>query len=344
MVQEKEFDYLCVDSFIKTIVDARALAAAFELHLIDYLVNHQPVSLDDLKKGFKGDARGATLLLDLLMANHIVEESRDGIRLTRPFVKALQYRDLLEAKLELTHFVLPDFMDLFTTLVHSPDRLGGDARISDFFCYHRSFEASSENFELTKRWMRITTAFTKYEAQVCMKYHDFSQYHRILDVGGNSGEFMLQICRRHPWALATVFDLPLVCDIGGEHLRSESEAERIRLIKGNAFTDALPEGFDLITFKSMLHDWPEKEAKQLIVKASQSLEPGGTLLIFERGSLEVSEKTLPYSMIPFLLFFHSFRSPVIYEEHLRDLGFQEIKVQKINLETPFYLVTATKKT
>ena len=341
--QSKEFGYLSVDAFIKSIVDARALAAAFELHLIDYLVNNQPVSLDDLKKGFKGDARGATLLLDLLMANHIVEESRDGIRLTQPFVKALQYRDLLEAKLELTHFVLPDFMDLFTTLVHSPDRLGGDARISDFFCYHRSFEASSENYELTKRWMRITTAFTKYETQVCMKYHDFSQYHRILDIGGNSGEFMLQICRRHPGALATVFDLPLVCDIGGEHLRSESEAERITLIKGNAFTDALPEGFDLITFKSMLHDWPEKEAKQLIVKASQSLEPGGTLLIFERGSLEVSEKTLPYSMIPFLLFFHSFRSPVIYEEHLGDLGFQEIAIEKIYLETPFHLVTAKKK-
>jgi hypothetical protein len=233
-------------------------------------------------------------------------------------------------------------MDLFTTLVHSPDRLGGDARISDFFCYHRSFEASSENYELTKRWMRITTAFTKYEAQVCMKYHDFAQYHRILDIGGNSGEFVLQICRRHPGTLATVFDLPLVCDIGGEHLRSEPEAERITLIKGNAFTDALPEGFDLITFKSMLHDWPEKEAKQLIVKASQSLEPGGTLLIFERGSLEVSEKTLPYSMIPFLLFFHSFRSPVIYKEQLKELGFRDITIDKISLETPFYLVTAKK--
>ena len=80
--QSKEFGYLSVDAFIKSIVDARALAAAFELHLIDYLVNNQPVSLDDLKKGFKGDARGATLLLDLLMANHIVEESKGEIRLT----------------------------------------------------------------------------------------------------------------------------------------------------------------------------------------------------------------------------------------------------------------------
>jgi hypothetical protein len=65
-------------------------------------------------------------------------------------------------------------MDLFTTLIHSPDRLGSNARTSDFFCYHRSFEANAENYELTKRWMRITTTFTKYEAQVSMKYNDFS--------------------------------------------------------------------------------------------------------------------------------------------------------------------------
>jgi len=343
MVQSDEFDYLSVDAFIKDIVDARALATALELRLIDYLVKNQPVALDELKKGFKGNAQGPPLLLDLLMANNVLEESKGEIRLTQPFEKALQYRDLLEAKLEWASFVLTDFMDLFTTLIHSPDRLGGNARISDFFCYHRSFEASPENYEVTKRWMRITTAFTKYEAQVCMKYHDFGRYHRILDIGGNSGEFILRICRKYSSIQATVFDLPLVCDIGQEHILSEPEAERITFIKGNALTDALPEGFDLITFKSMLHDWPEKEAKQFIVKASESLKPGGTLLIFERGPLEVREKTLPYSMIPFLLFFHSFRSPVIYEEHLRDLGFQEIAFEKIYLETPFHLVTAKKK-
>jgi len=341
--RSKEFGYLAVDSFIKDIVDARALATALELRLIDYLVKNQPVALDELKKGFKGNAQGPPLLLDLLMANNVLEESKGEIRLTQPFEKALQYRDLLEAKLELARFVLPDFMDLFTTLIHSPDRLGGNSRISDFFCYHRSFEASPENYEVTKRWMRITTSLTKYEAQVCMKYHDFGQYQRLLDIGGNSGEFVLQICKRYPGIVATVFDLPLVCDIGQEHLRSEPEANRISFIKGNALTDALPQDFDLITFKSMLHDWPEKEAKQFIEKASHSLEPGGTLLIFERGPLEVRERTLPYSMIPFLLFFHSFRSPVIYEEHLKTLGFQEIAVEKIILETPFYLVTATKK-
>jgi hypothetical protein len=93
----------------------------------------------------------------------------------------------------------------------------------------------------------------------------------------------------------------------------------------------------------MLHDWPEKEARLLIANAAKSLDPGGTLLIFERGPLAMGNTPLPYSMIPFLLFFNSFRSPITYEGQLKDLSFQDIKREKIDLETPFYLITARKR-
>ena len=146
----------------------------------------------------------------------------------------------------------------------------------------------------------------------------------------------LQICKKYPNVSASVLDLPLVCQVGLEHLQAEPEADRISFIKGNALADPLPEGFDLITFKSMLHDWPENEAKQLITRASKSLQPGGTLLIFERGPIKLGEATLPYSMIPFLLFFRSFRSPALYKEQLEVLDFQDIK--KIALLKSFRIV------
>ena len=343
MGRNEEFGYLCVDSFIKDIAGARALATAFEIRLIDSLLQDKHATVDSLTEQLGTDSRGMHLLLDLLAANRVVENENGKLSLTREFVSALQFRDLLELKLIMTNFAAHDLLDYFSDLVSRPEQFVQKVRFFRLFAYNKCFDHSQENYELTKRWMRITTTFTKYEAQACMRYHNFSRYRRMLDIGGNSGEFALQIYRRNPGISATVFDLPLVCDIGLEHIRSVPEADRISFIRGNALTDPLPEGFDLITFKSMLHDWPEKEAKQFIEKASHSLDPGGTLLIFERGPLEVRERTLPYSMIPFLLFFHSFRSPVIYEEHLRDLGFQEIKVQKIILETPFYLVTAKKK-
>ena len=66
------------------------------------------------------------------------------------------------------------------------------------------------------------------------------------------------------------------------------------------------------------------------------------MLIFERDSVQVGESSPPYSLIPFLLFFRSFRSPSFYEEHLRGMGFHEIRCRGIPLEMPFFLLTGKK--
>ena len=128
-----------------------------------------------------------------------------------------------------------------------------------------------------------------------------------------------------------------------EHIHPEPEVSRISFIKGNALTDVLPGGFDLITFKSMLHDWPEREVELFIKNASESLVPGGTLLIFERGPIEMGDAGFSYSMIPMLLFFRSFRSPGFYEKQLNGLDFHDITVKRVYLETAFFIVTAKKK-
>ena len=41
-----------------------------------------------------------------------------------------------------------------------------------------------------------------------------------------------------------------------------------------------------------------------------------------------------------LLFFRNFRSPLFYQERLKELGFVDIEIQTIHLEMPFFLVTA----
>jgi ubiquinone/menaquinone biosynthesis C-methylase UbiE len=161
----------------------------------------------------------------------------------------------------------------------------------------------------------------------------------MLDVGGNSGEFVLQVCKRYPDLQGTVFDLPVVCDIGREHVGLEPEAGRITFVKGNALVDPLPTGFDVVAFKSMLHDWPERETGRLLERACRSLKPGGTLLVYERGSIDGRGGTPPYSMLPMLLFFRSFRPPAFYARRFKALGLTRIDVQTLRLDMPFFLVT-----
>lgn len=335
-------DYLCVDEFITEMVAARALTSAFELAVIDTLAAGTPATCDALAQEIRVPKAGLKLLLRLLENTGVLEKTGEQYRLTARFSAALRYRDLLLAKLDFAHIASHDFINLFSVLIADPVEFMKRAGMFRLFDYGNALVSTPESRNLTARWVRITTMLTRYEAQVCFALHPVGAYRRMLDVGGNSGEFALQACRSNPDLVATVFDLPVVCDIGSNHLCHEPEAGRIKFIKGNARADALPEGNDLITFKSMLHDWPDQEVRGFLRTACQALEPGGTLLIFERGPFEIGAAGLPYSIIPFLLFAHTFRSPDLYVECLAEGGLSDISVRWIDLEMPFFIVTGSK--
>lgn len=334
-----EFDFLCVDAFMRRMLDARALATAFEIGLIDTLIQDGTASTGFLTKKLGVDDRGLSFLVDLLFINQVVERRGGSIALTPAFTDALRFRDLMEMKLSLSNFAAHDFLEFFSELVAAPGEFMRKARFHRLFAYDRCHGSGEEDRRVTRQWMRVTTVLTKYEAGACMRHHDFSNYRRMLDIGGNSGEFALRLCREHPALYATVFDLPLVCDVGVDHISGEPEVSRIGFVKGDATTGDLPGGYDLVTFKSMLHDLPGDQAKDLMGRAVRSLEPGGTMLVFERAALPKAVAYPAHSVLPFLAFFHSYRTPDFYVRCFEDLALKDITSTAINLEWPFLLVT-----
>lgn len=347
----KERDYLCVDAFIAEMVGARALSAAFETGVIDYLIAHASTTASAIYTDLQLDQRGLQLLLGMLRANRVIESQfselestgeNDVIRLAASFKAALVFRDLMEAKLYFANLVAPDFLHLLTALLMEPAKFSEQARIFKLFSYQRAFEPTAENYEQTARWMRITTALTKYEAQACIAAFDFSPYSRMLDIGGNSGEFVLRVCRKHRELRTAVYDLPLVCDIGAKHVSEEVEATRIQFIKRDPAQLALPRGYDLITFKSMLHDWPDAEMGDFLRRAYDALDVGGTLMIFERAQAQVKDIQIAYGQLPLMLFFRSYRTPQAYQEQLITIGFHSVAVAEVPLDMPFILITAIK--
>ena len=320
----------------------RALASAFELGLIDCLAAGGPVLFSALRAKLGCDEKGLRMLLRLLRANEAIDQQDDFIRLTPLFQAALRYRDYIEMKLSFADFALHDLGDHFTTLVSDPAAFHRRARLLKLFSYDTCLRDSAENRAAARQWMRITTCLTRYEAPACLDYYDFSNRRRMLDIGGNSGEFALRACMRHPEISALVMDLPVVCRVGAEHLKEKPEAGRVRFLEGNALVDPIPRGFDLICFKSMLHDWPERETTRFLSKAVEALEPGGVLLIFERSPLEADECDVSFSALPFLLFFRSFRDSSWYESRMKGFGLADVATTALRLDTPFHIITGRK--
>ena len=236
-------EFLVVDEFLRSFVDARTLQDRVRTR-VDRPAGGARVWVGQcFGAGFgrrsPGDLR---FLLDLLTAGGVVQENRGDVRLTRRFQSALRFRDLLEVKLDYAGFTINDFADLFTTLIQSGGGFMGKARLFELFDYRRCFDPTIENYTRARIWMRITSTLTRYEAIPYLDVYDASHHKRMLDVGGNSGEFALQFCRRNPDLRASVFDLPLVCEIGLDHVLPHPEHTRMSFITGDLRGEQLPAG------------------------------------------------------------------------------------------------------
>jgi SAM-dependent methyltransferase len=333
-----QYEFLLVDRFLETEIAAAALRAAFHMGVIDRLTEGDARS-DSLPVR---DPKGSDLLLTLLAANKVIVRESQTVRLSESFRSVLRFRDLLEAKLAFAAKVAGDINSLLPALLDDLPAFMSQSKTFDLFRYDRCMNVTPENVAATREWVRLTTALTRYEAQAFLTDLDLSGVRRMMDLGGNSGEFVLQLCRQHPHLAAVVFDLPVVASIGREHVASEPEAARIAFRSGDMRHEVLPDGFDLVTFKSVLHDWPDDDARRLLAKAKEAVRPGGGLAIFERGPLTVPAEGLPYSMLPNLVFFRFFRPANFYVQALRALGMDDIRVQIVRLEMDFHLITATR--
>lgn len=334
-------DYLRIDAYLDSFIRARALKSAFELGLVDRLLQTPPASRATWAARLKADPAGFSFLCDVLV-NSGVLATGDDVALHDDFRAALRHRDLLEAKLDFCGVVLGDMAENFTALVVDPARFMRQSRTFSLFDYGRCFDATPENERRTRAWMRLTSSLTRCETAACAELLDLSAHRRLLDVGGNSGEFAAGLCERHPALHATVLDLPLVCDIGRSHLEGRMSGARVGFVKADARVDAWPAGHDLISFKSMLHDWPEAQARAFIAKAFDALPPGGAVLVYERGPIDMPSGGPSFASLPVLVFFRSYRPVGFYVEALREAGFERAKAWQFKLDTPFFAVLARK--
>ena len=85
--------FLCVNGFLTTEMDARAISSALELGLIDALHGQSGAALADLSARLGINSVGLGLLVDLLEVNKVVARTADRVALTSEFEAALQYRN-----------------------------------------------------------------------------------------------------------------------------------------------------------------------------------------------------------------------------------------------------------
>jgi predicted O-methyltransferase YrrM len=102
---------------------------------------------------------------------------------------------------------------------------------------------------------------------------------QLFDVGAGPGTYSILLAQKTPGLRCTVFDLPPVVEISREIVAGYGLSERITCRPGNYLTDAFAQGNDVVLMSGMMHREEEDTCRNLLSKAFESLEAGGTVIV-----------------------------------------------------------------
>jgi ubiquinone/menaquinone biosynthesis C-methylase UbiE len=116
-------------------------------------------------------------------------------------------------------------------------------------------------------------------ARMLARRFDFSPYRHLLDIGGGSGVYSIEACKRYPELRATVLDFPAVCEVTREFVHAASLDDRIKAIGGDFTTDPFPVGADVALLCGNIHAYDSATAERVVKKAYDILPRGGAMII-----------------------------------------------------------------
>ena len=248
--------------------ESRILHAAVSLGVFDAL-DASGRDAADLAARLGTDRRATELLLNALVAMHLVRKDRDRFK---------------ETEVSRT-FLRDDSPTSYARMIRFDaaqwplwERLGETVRSG---IPPRPTEMFQNDPEDTERFIDGMASLVRArgDARVLAETLDLTGVRRLLDVGSGPGTYPIELCRRHPDLTATIFDLPATLEVTRRYVADAGMQERIRLVGGDYRRDALPGGHDVVFLANVIHGEDETTNRALMRSVHAALAPRGRVLI-----------------------------------------------------------------
>ena len=309
----------------------KALAAAYELDLFARLSGTDGRTIDELAEMLGVGQRPVELLVTACASIGLLER-RDGryvnSALADEFLvpgKAYQFGgwvQMLDRRLYPAWSRLTEAVRTNRPTSWNPDE---QAHLFD-----------SEDPKLLALFWEAMHSLSTLTARELGAHVDLSASTALLDVGGGSGAYDIELSRRYPSLRATVFDLPPVCEIASKKIVAAGYEDRVAVTPGDFLADPeLPAGHDVALLSMIMHDWTPEQDLAILRKCFAALPPGGRIVISEL--LVNDEKTGPpaaalMSLNMLVETVGRNYTAAEYERWLHDTGF--VDVQTVTFEAP----------
>lgn len=150
---------------------------------------------------------------------------------------------------------------------------------------YRSASAEWERGEMPPDLARVITAFMNAHSRASSRAVAlqplFRDVRRVLDVGGGSGIFSIEIAKAWPQLAATVLEIDTICIETRRYIEAAGIAARVATHAANMFTQPWPAGHDVHFFSNIFHDWSAETCRLLARRSFEALPSGGRILLHE---------------------------------------------------------------
>jgi len=111
--------------------------------------------------------------------------------------------------------------------------------------------------------------------------YDFSGLATVVDVGGGNGALLAAVLKANPTIKGVLVDLAAGLAGADELMQSMGVAGRTTLTEGSFF-ESVPAGGDLYMLKSIVHDWDDEHALQILKTCREAMAPSARIVLLER--------------------------------------------------------------
>jgi hypothetical protein len=302
----------------------KTLAAAHELDLFSRLSGTTGTTAGALAEALAIDERPAEMLLTGCAALGLLEKN-DGRYLNSPVAEEFLVRgkpyyfggwvQMLDQRLYPGWGRLAEAIRTNRPTTWDPD---GQSSLFD-----------GEDPRLLEVFWEAMHSLSTLTARALGQAIDLSGARRLLDVGGGSAAFDIELCRLYPDLTATVYELPKVADIAAGKIEDAGLRARIGTVAGDFFThSSLPGGHDTILLSMILHDWVENRCRAILQKCWAALPSGGQVIIAELLVNDARTGPPAAALMSLNMLVETEGrnyTPAEYSAWLGDLGFQDVR-------------------
>jgi SAM-dependent methyltransferase len=234
-------------------------------HGVFALLEH-PQSAEDIAQAKGWSPRGARMLLDGLVAIHLVEKDEG------------RYKNAMIASRCLVPGAPEDQTNILTHKANSYENYG---RLYESIASGQPVrEPGSKRSSEDQRSFILGMADTAREsAELLLKTIDLTPYHYLLDLGGGPGSYSIAFVQGGENRRATVADLPETLPITREIVEAHGATELVDFAEVDLTRDPLPTGHDVMLLSNIIHSFSAEMNAAIIARCFEALEPGGLIIV-----------------------------------------------------------------